>query len=68
MMTYEELAEWWKVPRGTIYSWVSRGCIPHVRLAAKSVRFERETLDPWMAARRQNAKPLTSTRGRPPTR
>lgn len=52
MMTYKQLAEWWHVPLGTVYSWVSRGCIPHVRLADRSVRFEREELEAWLAQRR----------------
>ncbi len=53
MMTYKQLAEWWHVPLGTVYSWVSRGCIPHVRLADRSVRFEREALEAWLAERRK---------------
>ena len=52
MMTYKQLAAWWHVPLGTIYSWVSRGCIPHVRLADRSVRFERDALEAWLAVRR----------------
>jgi excisionase family DNA binding protein len=52
MMTYKELAKWWNVPLGTIYSWVARGCIPHVRLGDRSVRFESAVLEQWMARRR----------------
>jgi excisionase family DNA binding protein len=52
MMTYQELADWWNVPIGTIYSWVARGCIPHVRLADRSVRFERAALEAWIDERR----------------
>lgn len=52
MMTYQELAKWWNVPVGTIYSWVGRGCIPHVRLADRSVRFERAALEAWIQERR----------------
>ena len=52
MMTYQELAKLWNVPVGTIYSWVSRGCIPHVRLADRSVRFERAALEAWIDGRR----------------
>jgi excisionase family DNA binding protein len=55
MLTYKELASWWSVPLGTIYSWVSRGRIPHVRLADRSVRFEREALEEWLAERRMKA-------------
>jgi len=58
MMTYKELAAWWNVPVGTIYAWVARGCIPHVRLADRSVRFESATLEKWLATRRM---PLAGT-------
>lgn len=52
MMTYKDLAAWWNVPLGTIYAWVARGCIPHVRLADRSVRFEKATLEAWLEERR----------------
>ncbi len=52
MLTYKELATWWNVPLGTLYAWVARGAIPHVRLADRSVRFERTTLDAWLSGRR----------------
>ena len=52
MITYRELAQRWNVPIGTIYSWVARGCIPHVRLGDRSVRFEPAVLEQWMARRR----------------
>jgi excisionase family DNA binding protein len=62
MLTYKQLAEWWQIPVGTAYSWVARGCIPHVRLANRSVRFEREVLEAWLAARRTSASPVKSRR------
>jgi excisionase family DNA binding protein len=70
-MTYKQLAAWWNVPVGTIYSWVARGCIPYVRLGNRSVRFEPATLEKWVARRRYQgrkrtapAKNRSETRGR----
>jgi excisionase family DNA binding protein len=55
-MTYQQLAQLWSVPIGTLYSWVARGCIPYVRLGNRSVRFEPATLEKWMARRRVHAR------------
>lgn len=43
-----------KVP--TLYSWVSRGLIPHVRLSPRVVRFRRDDLERWLEQRRFLAK------------
>ncbi len=61
MMTYQEVAAWWHVPVGTIHSWVARGCIPYVRLADRSVRFERDALEAWLSERRSTASALKAT-------
>jgi len=39
--------------KGTIYDWVRRGKIPHVRLE-RLVRFDLEDIDEWVRDRKQN--------------
>lgn len=63
MMTYDDLVSWWSVPIGTIYSWVARGEIPFVRLADRSVRFEREVLEAWLEERRSRPLKKRGKRG-----
>ncbi len=41
------------VDKGTIYDWVRRGKIPHVRLE-RLVRFDLEDIDEWVRDRKQN--------------
>jgi excisionase family DNA binding protein len=47
-MTYAEVAAELHVKRGTLWFWVSRGLIPHVRLGPRTVRFRREDLRRWL--------------------
>lgn len=53
MMTYKEVATLLSVPLGTVYAWVARQCIPHIRLADRSVRFEKDAIEAWLAERRK---------------
>lgn len=55
MLTYQQLAAWWGVPIGTLYAWVAEGFIPHVRLGARCVRFERTVIEVWLSKRRSIA-------------
>lgn len=64
MITYDDLVTWLNVPIGTVYSWVSRGEIPYVRLADRSVRFEREVLETWLEARRSQPRKKGGEGGR----
>lgn len=50
MLTYEELSALLKVPKGTLYAWVSEGRIPHIRLGKRTVRFERGRVLDWLQA------------------
>jgi excisionase family DNA binding protein len=52
MMGYKDAAEFLGLPLGTLYSLVSARRIPHVRYGTRLVRFEREALVAWQAARR----------------
>lgn len=49
MLNYPEAARIIGVPIGTLYSWVGRRQIPHVRLGPRLVRFQRCELDAWLA-------------------
>jgi excisionase family DNA binding protein len=53
-LTYKEVAELLNVKVGTVYSWVARSEIPHVRLGRRVVRFPREQVQQWLAARLVN--------------
>ncbi len=49
MLNYRQAAELVGVPLGTMYAWVNRRQIPHVRLGGRLVRFRREALEAWLA-------------------
>ncbi len=52
LMTYEQTANLLGLRLSTLYSMVSRGQIPHVRLGPRLVRFDAEVLHAWLDARR----------------
>ncbi|MBI3183142.1 MAG: helix-turn-helix domain-containing protein [Myxococcales bacterium] len=49
MLNYADAARMIGVPVGTLYSWVGRQQIPHVRLGPRLVRFRRAEIDAWLA-------------------
>jgi len=51
LLTAREVAERLGVRPGTVYSWISRGVIPHVRLSARLSRIPEDELDKWLAER-----------------
>ena len=53
MLTYVGLARMTGIRRGTLYSMVCRGEIPHFRLAPRIVRFKASEIGAWMASRHQ---------------
>ncbi|MBI2377530.1 MAG: helix-turn-helix domain-containing protein [Deltaproteobacteria bacterium] len=55
LRTYE-LAAMLGVPPATIYSWVRRKQIPHVRLGKSLVLFDRDEIDRWLESRRVRAE------------
>jgi len=55
LLTYSQAADLLNVAPGTLYSWVSRGQVPHIRLSLRSVRFDREALLKWLDAGRMEA-------------
>jgi len=48
MLTYKQAAEYLGLKKGTLYSMVHRGRIPHLRLGRRLVRFRKEELDAWL--------------------
>ena len=52
MLGYIETAALLGVPVGTVYAWVSRHRIPHVRLGPRLVRFRRSEIEQWIEVRR----------------
>ena len=52
MLGYHDAAAMLGVPVGTVYAWVSRRRIPHVRLGPRLVRFRRGELERWIEVRR----------------
>lgn len=51
----EELAAGLRVARVTVYSWVRRGAIPHLKIEG-SVRFEPERIKKWLESKQNEAK------------
>lgn len=49
LLTIQELSEWLKIPRGTLYNWVSEGRIPRVKLGGK-LRFDPREIERWLEA------------------
>lgn len=52
LLNYREAARVLGVQVGTVYAWVSRRQIPHVRLGPRLVRFRRTELESWIEERR----------------
>jgi len=53
MLNYKQVADRLGVPLGTVYAWVHEKKIPHVRLGARLVRFERDAIDKFIEMRRK---------------
>jgi excisionase family DNA binding protein len=51
----DELAKGLKVAQGTVYAWVERGLIPHIRLE-KCIRFDPAEIREWLEKKRKAAK------------
>lgn len=51
-LSYAEAATLLGVPVGTLYSWVAKGFVPHIRFGPRHVRFEQKQLVLWVRSRR----------------
>lgn len=49
---YQELSAIIGIPVPTLYSWVCKKQIPHIRISRRTVRFELEDVQEWLASRR----------------
>ena len=53
VMTYREASAYLNLPLGTLYWMVAQNRLPYLRYSARVVRFQRESLDRWLAERRR---------------
>lgn len=51
LIKYDETARIIRVPIPTLYSMVSRGAIPHIRISGRLVRFSRRTIMEWLKSK-----------------
>ena len=51
LIGYDELAAMLGIKKGTAYAWVCRNQIPHVRISARLVRFDPDTIRCWVKER-----------------
>jgi excisionase family DNA binding protein len=51
----DELAKSLGVPKVTIYTWVRRGILPHIRLGVKCIRFDPDEINTWITERKKPA-------------
>ena len=49
-LNYRDAAALLGVPVGTLYAWVARQQVPHIRLGRRLVRFDAGELETWLAA------------------
>ncbi len=55
LLSYREVATLLGVKVGTLYCWVHRRHMPHVRLGKRVVRFRRDEIVAWLDANRVTA-------------
>ncbi len=56
LISYREAAAMLGIAVGTLYSWVSRHRIPHIRMSPRCVRFDKVAIGDWIDS---NAVPAT---------
>jgi excisionase family DNA binding protein len=52
LMTIDEIADYLKVKKRTVYDWVKKGKIPAIKTVGQW-RFKREKIDQWLEAQNQ---------------
>ncbi len=55
LLTYDDVSKWLRVKIGTLYSWVSRGRIPFIRLGDRVVRFDADVIASWVGTGQANS-------------
>ncbi len=53
LVDYSKLSKYLGVPVGTLYAWVHEGRLPYMRLSGRTVRFDLDQIDAWLAERRE---------------
>lgn len=51
LLSYSDAADLLHIPVSTLYGWVHRREVPHIRLSPRTVRFDRDELIQWLRAR-----------------
>ena len=54
-LDYTQAAEVLSIRKGTLYAWVCRKRVPHIRLGPRCIRFSRDELNRWIDAGRVEA-------------
>ena len=54
LLTVDELAEWLRMPRATLYNWVSEGKLPYVKVGPR-LRFKAQQIEAWILEREHAA-------------
>ena len=50
LMTLEELAEYLRVKKRTVYDWVKKGKVPAIKTVGQW-RFKKESIDAWLESK-----------------
>ena len=51
LKTIKDISEYLNVKERTIYSWINKGTIPHIKLTNKVIRFNLNTINEWLENR-----------------
>ncbi len=55
LMSIEDLAVYLGDSKRTIYKYIASGdCPPYIRLSSKNIKFDRDDVDRWLAAKKVN--------------
>ncbi len=51
LKTIKDISKYLNVKERTIYSWINKGTIPHIKLTNKVIRFNLNTINEWLENR-----------------
>lgn len=54
-MDINQLSEWLKVKKQTIYDWTHKGLIPHLKLG-RLLRFDSKEIERWLKSRKTSSQ------------
>jgi len=62
LMSIEDLAVYLGDSKRTIYKYIASGdCPPYIKLSSKNIKFDREDVDRWLAAKKVNPNKETES-------